>query len=382
MKNEKSPPFFTLRSVVARTSPLTLAPDLPFLALADLVRSKLPYEPNAQQQMLLESLARYLTRPVSGPSVFIVGGYAGTGKTSLVGALVSALEETGRRTVLMAPTGRAAKVFSSKARHPAYTIHRKIYRGQGLGMEGGISILQDNRLEGAVYIVDEASMIGGPDTPGAPSLLDDLLQYVFTPDGSRLILLGDVAQLPPVGSLESPAMLPATFKQLGFRVGRAMLTDTARQAADSGILCNATWLRRAMLLDPLPAPRLTLSGYPDVGALTSDDVIDTIAGAYRTDGPEETIVITRSNQRATAFNIGIRQRIFEYEERLVVGERLLVAKNNYMWSSRVRDLDFIANGDVGHVVAILGQEERYGFCFADVVLRLGDHDTEIGRAHV
>lgn len=350
---------------------------------ADLVRAKLPYEANGQQRQLIDALARFCSASTPSDSVFIVNGYAGTGKTSLTGALVKALEEVGRPVVLLAPTGRAAKVFSAHSGHPAYTIHRKIYRGASGELSGGMTVMQRNSLADAVFIVDEASMIS--DSPSSAdsagfvrqSLLEDLVEYVFTGDNCRLILLGDVAQLPPVGSTESPAMLPATFKALGLHVSRAVLTDTVRQSRRSGILRNATWLRRAMLLDPLPAPRLFIDGYEDVRAVDGDDVIDAIADCYRTDGAGETAVITRSNRRATGFNLGIRSRILDSEEELVRGERLLVAKNNYTWASKVKGLDFIANGDVAVVSRVHGTEEKYGFRFANVTLRLPDRDVEV-----
>lgn len=348
---------------------------------ADLVRARLPYDANGQQNLLIEALARFCSASTPSDSVFIVNGYAGTGKTSLTGALVKALEEVRRPVVLLAPTGRAAKVFSAHSGHPAYTIHRKIYRGAAGGIGGGYLALQDNRLTDAVFIVDEASMIGDSESDSGMNLsgglLEDLLQFVFTGDNCRLILLGDVAQLPPVGSVESPAMFPARFKQLGLHVSRAVLTDTVRQSRRSGILRNATWLRRAMLVDPLPAPRLFVEGQPDIAVLSGDDVLDAIGNCYREFGPAETAVITRSNRRATAFNLGIRAQILDYEEELVKGERLLIAKNNYTWAAKVKGLDFIANGDVAVVSAINSTEEKYGFRFANVTLHLPDRDVEV-----
>lgn len=341
------------------------------------VAANLPYTPNMQQSLLIGALARFCSPSTPGNSVFILNGYAGTGKTSLTGALVKSLQAIGREVVLLAPTGRAAKVFSAHAGHTASTIHRKIYRGPTGDLTGGNTILQRNTLSNAVFIVDEASMIGDEASEGSPGLLEDLVEYVFTGDNCRLILIGDVAQLPPVGSSDSPAMLPATFKRLGLHVSRATITDTARQARDSGILYNATWLRRAMLLDPLPAPRLLTEYYDDVHAIEGDDVIDVIGECYRADGVGETIVVTRSNKRATAFNLGIRTRVLDLEEELCRGERLLVAKNNYMWSAKVKDLDFIANGDVGIVTAIRSTEERYGFRFANVMLNLPDRDIDV-----
>lgn len=348
---------------------------------AALVMGKLPYEPNKQQTLLIGALARFCSSATPSDSVFIVNGYAGTGKTSLTGALVKALEEAGRKVVLLAPTGRAAKVFSAHAGHPASTIHRRIYRGPSGDLSAGCTMMQRNNLENAVFIVDEASMIGDRDSADGSEagggLLEDLLEYVFTGDNCRLIFLGDVAQLPPVGSTESPAMYPRRFKELGLHVSRAVLTDTVRQSRESGILRNATWLRRAMLMEPLPAPRLIVSGYGDVHRLTGDDVIDTIAKCYREDGAGETIIITRSNRRATAFNLGIRSQILESEEELCKGERLLIAKNNYMWSAKVKELDFIANGDVAVVSDIHSSEVKYGFRFANVTLHLPDREMDV-----
>lgn len=345
---------------------------------ADSVRSALPYTPNSQQSQLIDALARFCGGRSEVGSVFIVNGYAGTGKTSLTGALVKALTAAGRQVVLMAPTGRAAKVFSAHAGHPAYTIHRKIYRGPTGDLTGGTTILQHNALSDAVFIVDEASMIGDSTTgDGGGSLLEDLTEYVFTPDNNRLILLGDTAQLPPVGATESPAMQASTFKALGLKVGRATLTDTVRQARGSGVLRNATWLRRAMLVDPLPAPRLVTQGYDDVFVTDASDVADVVGECYRTDGPGETIIVTRSNRRATAFNLGIRSAILDLDEELCKGERLLVAKNNYTWGAKIKELDFIANGDVAIVTAIHATEERYGLRFAIVTLNLPDRDVDV-----
>lgn len=348
---------------------------------SNLVKAKLPYTANEQQSMLIDALSRFCSSSTPSDSVFIINGYAGTGKTSLTGALVKALEEVERPVVLLAPTGRAAKVFSSHASHPAFTIHRKIYRGQPGSLSGGFSMLQDNRLANAVFIVDEASMIGDHETDSgmglSGGLLEDLLQYVFTGDNCRLILLGDIAQLPPVGSDESPAMSPRRFKELGLHVSRAVMTDTVRQTRNSGILRNATWLRRAMLVDPLPTPKIILGGYDDVSVVSGDDVLETVYDCYRNDGAADTAVITRSNRRATAFNLGIRAQILDYEEELVKGERLLVAKNNYTWSAKIKGLDFIANGDVAIVTAVHSTEEKYGFRFANVTLNLPDRDVDI-----
>lgn len=346
---------------------------------AERVTSLLPYKPNEQQSKLIGALARFCDVGAPSDSVFILNGYAGTGKTSLTGALVKALRQDGREVVLMAPTGRAAKVFSLAADYPSSTIHRRIYRGTPGDIGGnGYFALARNESVDTVFIVDEASMIGA-DAEGevGRSLLDDLVEYVFTGDNSRLILLGDTAQLPPVGAENSPALLAESYKRLGLRVSRAVLTATARQQRHSGILLNATRLRRTMLLPELPSPSLYVDGLNDVAVTDGNDVADVVGSLYAEDGPGETVVVTRSNRRAREFNLGIRSRILDCEEELVKGERLLIARNNYMWSSRVKELDFIANGDVAIVGAIHSTEEKYGYRFANVRLGLPDRDVDV-----
>lgn len=349
---------------------------------AAMIMAHLPFTPNAQQQLVTEALSRFCSDAVPSDSVFILSGYAGTGKTSLIGALVKALNELRVPVILLAPTGRAAKVFSNSAGFPASTIHRRIYYGATGQLMEHSRVVRENKTPGAVFIVDEASMIGdstaGPDgTPGS-GLLDDLLQYVFTGEGCRLILSGDTAQLPPVGTDFSPAMNPARLKEAGLRVSRATLTDTARQQRDSGILRNATRLRRTMLIEPLPRPQLSVDGSSgDVFAITGEDIIDTIAKCYSEDTPDETILITRSNKRAVAFNLAVRTQILYSEEELCRGERLMIAHNNYTWGNNIKDLDFIANGDMAVVTSVNSTETRYGFRFADVTLRLSDRDIEL-----
>ena len=223
-----------------------------------LIIDNLHYQPTGQQVALIDALSRFCNSP-QGPDneVFLLNGYAGTGKTSVVGAMVKALAAVGRRSVLLAPTGRAAKVFSRFAGHPAYTIHRRIYHTDP--DSGEFNALAENTARpGTVFIVDEASMIGADNHVTCTSLLDDLIQYVYMSDGCRLILLGDTAQLPPVGCTESPAMSRDVLRSFGLKVTRVVLTATVRQAVESGVLYNATWLRKAMRIDPLPVPQLTL----------------------------------------------------------------------------------------------------------------------------
>ncbi|MDE6490487.1 MAG: AAA family ATPase [Muribaculaceae bacterium] len=344
---------------------------------ASRVLLNLPYVPNDQQVQLIAALARFCSPVMPSDSVFLLAGYAGTGKTSLVGALVKALREAGVSSVLLAPTGRAAKVFAAYSGHPAYTIHRKIYRPPAVGAT--FSSVIDNPHRNTVFIVDEASMIGGNgSSPADPdSLLADLIHYVYTGDYCRLILLGDSAQLPPVGCADSPAMNPDVLRSFGLKVTRAMLTDTVRQARSSGILYNATWLRAVMRHDTLPVPRLHFRGFDDVVAVSGEELPDIISDAYAADGIEETIVITRANWRATQFNQAIRSTILYREEELCRDELLLVAKNNYYWSAQVKDLDFIANGDIARVDRVYATEEKYGLRFADVQLNFPYRDVDV-----
>lgn len=344
---------------------------------AERIFLNLPYDPTDQQVELMAALARFCSAATPSDSVFLLSGYAGTGKTSLTGALVRALREAEVPVVLLASTGRAAKVFGRFARFPASTIHRRIYRGTEGGLMSDMADVADNPLTGAVFIVDEASMIGngpGVDRAGGRSLLEDLIHYVYSGDGCRMILLGDTAQLPPVGCVESPAMSPDVLKGFGLRVTRAVMTRVVRQSKESGILYNATWLRKAMLREQLPVPKLFTRQFADVVTVSGEELEDEISAAYAEHGITETLLVTRSNRRATMFNLAIRANILYREEELCRDELLMVAKNNYLWSAKVKGLDFVANGDTAIVDAIYGTEEKYGFRFADVCLRLPDRD--------
>lgn len=373
--------------------------------IAAAITAALPYSPNKQQSLVIGALSRFCA-PVaeaaqamsvasgndreamlaamaaqapalSADYAFILAGYAGTGKTSLTGALVRALGEAGVTTVLLAPTGRAAKVFAANAAHPAYTIHRRIYRHSldGSTWPG----LQENRLDNAVFIVDEASMISGePGLGGTNSLLEDLIQYVYSGIGNRLIFLGDTAQLPPVGSDDSPAMNPDALRSFGLKVSRATLTAISRQTSGSGILYNATSLRRAMAEGEIcVVPRLTVEDFDDVSVMGPEDLPEALESAYRRDGIDRTLLITRSNQRATAFNRAIRTEVLYLDSIISRGEQILVAKNNYFWSRKEKGLDFIANGDIAVVAEVYGTERRYGFTFADVALTFPDHGVTL-----
>lgn len=342
----------------------------------------LPFTPTGQQLQLIEALQRFLAMPddqTSAGRVFLLNGYAGTGKTSLVGALVKALGDIRAQVVLMAPTGRAAKVFGSMAGRRATTIHRRIYRSASGSPGSHVMTVADNRMTDTLFIVDEASMIGDSRAEEGNDLLADLVEFVYSSPGCRMILLGDTAQLPPVGVEESPAMDPDRLRMLGLKVTRATMTQTVRQARSSGILYNATLLRRAIASCPDNAgepklPMLRISPFSDIRIAEGQDIVDEIAEDYGRDTPAETIVITRSNERALRYNLGIRSMIMYSQEELVTDERLLIAKNNYHWASAAPGLDFIANGDMAVVESILATESRYGFRFADVRLSLPDRN--------
>lgn len=334
----------------------------------------LPYDPNEQQLTVLAALSRFITMPFDGSDrVFVLNGYAGTGKTSLTGAVVKALEAFSRPVVLLAPTGRAAKVFGRFAGRQAYTIHRHIYRTSSLGeYAAGIN---DNKLTGAVFLVDEASMIG--DGGMDRNLLEDLIHYVYGGIGCRMVFIGDTAQLPPVGADESPAMQPEVLRGYGLKVTRAVMTETVRQSRLSGILWNATWLRKALRQPVLPPPVMLTSRFDDVREVEGEELADAISSDYSRDGVEQTIVVTRSNNRATRFNLSIRTLINMSEEELVRGERIMVAKNNYHWTHQIPGVDFIANGDMAVIESIHGLESRYGLRFADVTITLPDRDAVV-----
>lgn len=346
------------------------------LEFAELVIENLPYSPTDQQVEVIAALSRFCSKHTPSDTAFLLNGYAGTGKTSLCSALVKSLNTVGIGTVLLAPTGRAAKVFSGFASHPAYTIHRRIYAVSGNGMNSPRSLsIASNRSHNTVFIVDEASMIGNASESGY--LLEDLIHYVYSGINCRLILIGDTAQLPPVGCAESPAMSVKELKSMGLRISKAVLTATVRQASDSGILYNATRLRRAMRLPELPTPSLTVSPFSDMIPISGEVLEDSMSAAYNNDGIRETILITRSNMRATKFNLEIRYRILSCEEELNGEELLLVAKNNYYWTKEIKGLDFIANGDTVIIEKIHATETKYGLRFADVKLRLVDRDFTI-----
>ena len=340
------------------------------------VLASLPYDPNDGQMLLIAAFAHFLLYSPQ-QTVFLLKGYAGTGKTSMTGALVKTMSQNGMKAVLMAPTGRAAKVFTEYSGHTAYTIHRKIYRQQSYGQNN--FLLAENKHTNTVFIVDEASMIsnssGDYSVFGTGRLLDDLISYVYSGQGCRLMLIGDTAQLPPVGQSESPALSDTVLEGYQLAVYEVFLHEIARQVQTSGIIHNATMLRNIMSSGLLAAPTLQLKAFNDITTVTGEFLMEQLSDCYDRDGQNETIIITRSNKRAVLFNSGVRNSILYREDQLVCGDMLLVAKNNYFWSQDYDNIDFIANGDIIEVKRLWGEiEDRYGLHFANVTVEFPDHN--------
>ena len=342
------------------------------------IKAELPFEPNEEKGKLFEVLGAFLVS-TEREKAFILRGYAGTGKTSVVSALVRALEKLRQPCVLLAPTGRAAKVIAHYSGRPAYTIHKYIYRQRQLGVEA--FTLSDNRHRHTLFIVDEASMISAKrdnTSFGSGNLLDDLVHYVYAGEGCSLLLLGDNAQLPPVGATESPALDTTRMAGYGLTVSEFSLTQVARQALDSGILSNATRLRGLLEEERLGTiADLEVTSAEDVVRLQGSDIVESIEQSYDSVGNEETLVITRSNKRTNLYNQGIRARILWKEDELSTGDRLMVSKNNYYWTQDYDNLPFLANGDSLEVVRLRNERELYGFRFVDAGLRLVDYDWEV-----
>ncbi|WP_459188626.1 ATP-dependent RecD-like DNA helicase [Parabacteroides sp. APC149_11_2_Y6] len=349
--------------------------------LSSQIRQNFPYNPTKDQLFALNALSDFLLS-TDANTLFLMKGYAGTGKTSLVGALVKTMADLQQKSFLLAPTGRAAKVFSNYAGQKAFTIHKKIYRQKAFSNEPTGFLPTDNLHKDTIFIVDEASMIANDGVDsfifGTGRLLDDLIQYVYSGENCRLILMGDVAQLPPVLQTESPALNPGILKGYNLNVTEVALTQVVRQEGDSGILFNATRLRDALRNNEVEIfPKLRLKGFSDFRKIGGEDLIEEISAAYSRDGIEDTLIITRSNKRATIYNNGIRNRILYREEELSSGDRLMVARNNYFWTTDCKEMDFIANGEIIQVLRVRRTTEVYGFRFADVTVRFQDYDLEM-----
>ncbi len=344
------------------------------------IHQSLAMEPTADQAEAISVFGRFMSDRCDRVAM-IMRGSAGTGKTTLAGAIVRALAEQGVRMVLLAPTGRAAKVFSLNAGHQAFTIHRRIYRQKTAGDMSAFNI-NVNMLSDTIFIVDEASMVangGGMDSVfGSGRLLDDLIEFVYSGRNCRMMLIGDRAQLPPVGEEESPALQAEVLRCYGLDVHEADLSNVLRQAEASGILWNATMIRRMITHDELTQlPRLRFRGFADIAIVPGDELIETLATSYSRAGMDETMVITRSNKRANIYNRGIRATVLDREEELCTGDMLMVVKNKYFENEEHSSLNlkFIANGDRARVYRVRNIHEMHGFRFAEVTLQFPDYDN-------
>ncbi|WP_200976097.1 ATP-dependent RecD-like DNA helicase [Echinicola sp. 20G] len=341
-----------------------------------LIRQNFPHEPTQGQQYFFQQMDLFFGEDIDQKPTFILRGYAGTGKTSVIAAVVKSLSKLNFRSLLLAPTGRAAKVMSTYSGRMGFTIHKIIYRPKNEeGMMGAGFDLQKNYYKNTVFIVDEASMLAD-DAMGGSNLLRDLVQFVFQHQSNRLILIGDTAQLPPVSSKNSPALdKNYLVHHYGLDVLESELTEVMRQQLDSGILFNATTLRCEVVKKD-PVISFQVKGYPDFYRMTSERLEDGLRYAYDKYGVENTIVITRSNKTAVQYNQYIRQAIHFYEEEISTGDMLMIVRNNYTYMAESDKVSFLANGDFVEVVKIRSFEEMYGLRFATLELRLIDYPEE------
>jgi exodeoxyribonuclease V len=346
------------------------------------ILTKLGLKPTNDQLKLIEDLSEFII-DTDSRKVFLVKGYAGTGKTTVISALVKTTEELNIKSLLLAPTGRAAKVLSSYSQKSAFTIHKKIYRQKSSKDGFGTFVLNVNLLSNTLFIVDEASMISNQSNDisifGSGQLLNDLLSFVYNDKNCKLILVGDTAQLPPVGIEISPALDAKYLSSYNYKVKEVTLTEVLRQSKESGVLYNATQVRTLMNSKLDDFPKIQVDQFIDIEAITGTELLEKISDSYDKYGLENTIIITRSNKRANQYNKGIRSKILWREEEIAAGDLIMVVKNNYFWILENEDIDFIANGDIAEIVKIKKYTERYGYRFADVVLRFIDYNNvEIG----
>jgi exodeoxyribonuclease V len=337
--------------------------------------------PTDDQSAALKKLALYICDN-NNDTIFLLSGYAGTGKTSVISSVVKTLDLLRMKSVLMAPTGRAAKVLASYAGKPAFTIHKKIYRQKSSKDGFGSFMLDRNIGKDTWFIVDEASMISNTSNEsslfGTGKLLDDLVEYVYSGRECKLILVGDSAQLPPVGSALSPALDPSALGEFGFGLITSELKQVVRQSETSGVLMNATGVRLQIEENNLVHPSINCNDYTDVVKLGGNDLIDELSVSYGSCGLEGTIIVVNSNKQANRYNQGIRNRIFFREEEISTGDIVMIVKNNYsLLEEDENGPGFIANGDIAEIRKIRRFEERYGFRFADMTLYFPDYDFEI-----
>lgn len=350
--------------------------------ISNLIIEEIKFDPTDCQREMAEKVAEFITAD-NTDIVFLLKGYAGTGKTTALSALVRVLDKLKMKTVLLAPTGRASKVLSRYAGKQASTIHKKIFRQHSNTDGNGKFELDRNLHTNTIFIVDEASMISNRSQEqsifGTGNLLADLIEYAMSGENCRLIIAGDTAQLPPVGFSVSPALEEEELKYFGLNVIKCELTQVVRQALKSGILENATTIRNLLSDEQYEGYwKIKTEGYKDIIRINGGELIEEISNCFSKFGIDETIVVTRSNKRANKFNEGIRRAVLYREEQISTGDLVMNVKNNYFWAKELEELDFIANGDIAEVVRIRKFEEKYGFHFVNVTLRLIDYkDIEI-----
>ncbi|MBQ4223640.1 MAG: AAA family ATPase [Prevotella sp.] len=349
--------------------------------LAFHIRHAMGLEPTGEQQHAMGVFCQFAADP-DAHAVMVMRGSAGTGKTTLASAIVRAWLALGQKVMLLAPTGRAAKVFALNSGHAAFTIHRKIYRQKAFTGDMSGFNLNDNLHRDTLFIIDEASMVsnqvGAEASFGSGRLLDDLVAFVYGGANCRLMLIGDKAQLPPVGEAESPALMPQFLEGYGLKTYCCDLNEVMRQSRQSGILYNATVVRSMVTHDRATAlPLIRFRGFADILQVPGDELIESLHSSYGEVGMDEAIVVTRSNKRANIYNRGIRASVLGREEELCTGDMLIVVRNNYHWAAKEKQcpLEFIANGDRVRVRRVRNHQKLYGFRFADVWLEFPDYDN-------
>jgi len=341
-----------------------------------------PFTPTSIQDKAITKLEDFVGLKTQR-RLFVLKGYAGTGKTTLISSFINWLPSVGFRAILAAPTGRAAKVLGGYAKQSAFTIHKQIYYQSRVG-ENIVFSLQKNKNTNTIFIVDEASMIsdqggmGGSFLSKGRTLLDDLIEFVFSGKNCQLIFIGDTAQLPPVGSAESPALSTQyLISRYTLHIDSIELTEVTRQAQDSGILFNATLLRQLLQENEPFKPLFQCSQFNDVVKLNGYDIEEEVSSCYSRDGIENTMIVCRSNKQANHFNRYIKYNILFQEDELNAGDLVMVVRNNYFWLKEEVDIDFIANGDMAEIMRVIDFEEKFGFRFANVSLRLLDYKKAI-----
>lgn len=333
--------------------------------------SRLPFPPNEEQILLIKALSLFVTERIAN-DVFVLNGYAGTGKTSVIGAFVKTISELKKKTVVLAPTGRAAKVAAKFSEGKASTIHKRLFRGNSLDPNNFSFFLAENNSRDTIFIVDEASLITDGEVFSS-SLLMQLIKYVYSGQRCNMILIGDLAQLPPVGQPFSHAMNSERLMHLGLNPISYTLSTPARQAEDSGILFNATFVRQA-LFSSLPLNKFSIfsSGFPDVKIVEPTEMLDEISSSWGRVGKDETIIITRSNFRANNINGTVRKYLLDTDSPLVKGEKLIISKNDYYWSEKNKLKNFIANGETVEILKVGSKIKAYGRWFADTEILIPD----------